>query len=157
MLGSLLAVNNPFPFSISGFTGLTTAQIISFFIVFVIFNAYVVLMVIALVAFYFTSKPRHGVVRTAAIWHFVAVLWMLMAFIGTVWGAPAEKTFLGGTGLATFGIGQRAINEFISMGFAFIAVVCMGVGFARGSRQNRAIREKVLTEGVLADDALAPV
>ena len=98
MLGSLIAVNNPFPFSISGFTGLTTAQIISFFIVFVIFNAYVVLMVIALVAFYFTSKPRHGVVRTAAIWHFVAVLWMLMAFIGTVWGAPAEKTFLGGHG-----------------------------------------------------------
>ena len=37
MLGSLIAVNNPFPFSISGFTGLTTAQIISFFIVFVIF------------------------------------------------------------------------------------------------------------------------
>ena len=39
MLGSLVAVNNPFPFSISGFTGLTTAQIISFFIVFVLFNA----------------------------------------------------------------------------------------------------------------------
>jgi hypothetical protein len=144
MLGSLIAVNNPFPFSISGFTGLTTAQIISFFVVFVIFNAYVVLMVIAMVAFYFTSKPRHGVIRTAAIWHFIAVIWMLMAFIGTVWGAPAEKTFLGGTGLANFGIGQRAINEFISMGFAFLAVVSMGIGFAGASRQNRAIREEVL-------------
>ena len=144
MLGSLVAVNNPFPFSISGFTGLTTAQIISFFIVFVIFNAYVVLIVIAMVAFYFTSKPRNGTVRTAAIWHFVAVVWMLLAFIGTVWGAPAEKTFLGGSGLATLGIGQRAINEFISMGFAFIAVVCMAIGFARGSVQNRAIREEVL-------------
>jgi hypothetical protein len=144
MLGSLIAVTNPFPFSISGFGGLTTAQIISFFIVFVIFNAYVVLIVIAMVGFYFTSKPRHGVTRTAAIWHFIAVIWMLMAFIGTVWGAPAEKTFLGGTGLATLGIGQRAINEFISMGFAFIAVVCMAIGFARASRQNRAIREEVL-------------
>ena len=145
MLGSLLAVNNPFPFSISGFTGLTTAQIISFFIVFVIFNAYVVLMVIALVAFYFTSKPRHGVVRTAAIWHFVAVLWMLMAFIGTVWaGARREDLHLCQLRLATLGIGQRAINEFISMGFAFIAVVCMAIGFARGSVQNRAIREEVL-------------
>jgi hypothetical protein len=144
MLGSLLAVNNPFPFSISGFTGLTTAQIISFFIVFVIFNGFVVLMVVAMVAFYFTSKPRHGVVRTAAIWHFIAVLWMLLAFIGTVWGAPAEKTFLGGTGLGTLGIGQRAINEFIAMGFAFIAVVCMAIGFVRGSAQNRAIREEVL-------------
>jgi hypothetical protein len=144
MLGSLIAVNNPFPFSISGFTGLTTAQIISFLIVFVIFNAYVVLTVIAMVGFYFTSKPRHGVVRTAAIWHFFAVVWMLAAFVGTVWGAPAEKTFLGGTGLGTLGIGQRAINEFISMGFAFIAVVFMAVGFARASSQNRAIREEVL-------------
>jgi hypothetical protein len=144
MLGSLIAVNNPFPFSISGFTGLTTAQIISFFIVFVIFNAYVVLIVIAMVAFYFTSKPRHGVIRTAAIWHFVAVMWMLLAFIGTVWGAPAEKTFLNPIGLANLGIGQRAINEFISMGFAFLAVVSMTIGFAGASRQNRAIREEVL-------------
>jgi hypothetical protein len=69
---------------------------------------------------------------------------MLLAFIGTVWGAPAEKTFLGGSGLATLGIGQRAINEFISMGFAFIAIVCMTIGFARGSAQNRAIREEAL-------------
>jgi hypothetical protein len=144
MLGSLVAVNNPFPFSISGFNGLTTAQIISFLLVFVIFNAYVVLIVVAMVALYQTSKPRHGVVRTAAIWHFYAVIWMLMAFIGTVWGAPAEKTFLGGTGLATLGIGQRAINEFISMGFAVIAVVCMAIGFARASKQNRAIREEIL-------------
>jgi|GEM_PF-2268585 len=144
MLGSLIAVNNPFPFSISGFTGLTTAQIISFFIDFVLFNAYVVLIVIAMVGFYFTSKPRHGVVRTAAIWHFIAVLWMLMAFIGTVWSAPAEKTWLATNSLATLGISQRGINAFISMGFAFIAVVCMAAGFAQASRQNRAIREEVL-------------
>jgi len=157
MLGSLVAVNNPFPFSISGFTGLTTAQIISFFIDFVLFNAYVVLMVIALVAFYFTSKPRHGLVRTAAIWHFIAVIWMLMAFIGTVWAAPAEKTWLQLNTLANMGISQRGINAFISMGFAFIAVLCMTVGFAQGSRQNRAIRERVLTDGVLSDERLAPV
>ena len=144
MLANLVAVNNPFPFSISGFTGLTAAQIISFFIVFVIFNTYVVLTVIAMVGFYYTSKPRHGKVRTAAIWHFVAVLWMLAAFVGTVWGAPAEKTFLGGTGLATLGIGQRAINEFISAGFALIAVICMVIGFARAAAQNREIREEAL-------------
>jgi NADH:ubiquinone oxidoreductase subunit 6 (subunit J) len=144
MLSSLVAVTNPFPFSISGFTGLTGAQIISFFIVFVIFNGYVVLTVIAMAGFYFTAKPRHGQVRTAAIWHFIAVVWMMLAFIGTVWGAPAEKTFLGGTGLATLGIGQRAINEFISMAFALAAIVCMVIGFARASAQNRAIREEVL-------------
>jgi hypothetical protein len=144
MLGSLVALNNPFPFSISGFTGLTTAQIISFFIDFVIFNGFVVLIVIAMVGFYFTAKPRHGVVRTAAIWHFIAVLLMLMAFIGTVWSAPAEKTWLITNSLATLGISQRGINAFISMGFAFIAVGCMAAGFAQGSRQNRAIREEVL-------------
>jgi hypothetical protein len=144
MLANLIAVNNPFPFSISGFTGLTTAQIISFFIAFVIFNVYVVLLVVALVGFYFTSKPRHGKIRTAAIWHFYATCWMLLAFIGTVWGAPAEKTFLGGTGLGTLGIGQRAINEFISMGFALVAVLCMATGFAMASRQNRALREEAL-------------
>jgi hypothetical protein len=144
MLGAMLAVTNPFPFSISGFGGLTTAQIISFFIDFVLFNAYVVLIVIAMVGFYFTSKPRHGVVRTAAIWHFFAVIWMLMAFIGTVWAAPAEKTWLVLNSLSQFGVSQRGINAFISMGFAFIAVVCMAIGFAGASRQNRAIREKVL-------------
>ena len=152
MLGSLLAVNNPFPFSISGFTGLTTAQIISFFIVFVLFNAYVVLIVIAMVGFYFTSKPRHGVVRTAAIWHFVAVLWMLMAFIGTVWGAPAEKTCSLNT-LAKLGVSQRGINAFISMGFAFIAVVCMASA-SPGSAEP-AIREEVLARSERF--ALAPL
>jgi hypothetical protein len=144
MLASLVAVNNPFPFSISGFTGLTTAQIISFFIVFVIFNGYVVLTVISMVGFYFTSKPRHGRTRTAAIWHFFAVIMMLLAFVATVWGAPAEKTFLAGTGLATLGIGQRAINEFISMAFALVAVFFMVAGFAGAARQNRAIREEAL-------------
>ena len=151
MLGSLIAVTNPFPFSISGFGGLTTAQIISFLLVFVLFNAYVVLMVIAMAGFYFTAKPRHGVTRTAAIWHFFAVIWMLMAFIGTVWAAPAEKTWLTLNSLAQNGISQRGINAFISMGFAFIAVICMAIGFAGASRQNRAIRERVLTEGVLSD------
>jgi hypothetical protein len=144
MLGTMLAVTNPFPFSISGFTGLTTAQIISFFIDFVLFNAYVVLIVIAMVGFYFTSKPRHGVVRTAAIWHFFAVIWMIMAFIATVWAAPAEKTWLILNSLGTLGISQRGINAFISMVFAFIAVVCMAIGFAGAARQNRAIREEVL-------------
>jgi hypothetical protein len=157
MLGSLIAVTNPFPFSISGFTGLTTAQIISFFIDFVLFNFYVVLMVIAMVGFYFTSKPRHGVVRTAAIWHFFAVIWMIMAFIGTVWAAPAEKTWLVLNSLSTLGISQRGINAFISLAFAFIAVVCMAIGFAGAARQNRAIRERVLTERVLSDERVAAV
>jgi len=144
MLGSLVAVNNPFPFSISGFNGLTTAQIISFFIDFVLFNAYVVLIVIAMAGFYFTAKPRHGVVRTAAIWHFVAVLWMLMAFIGTVWAAPAEKTWLTLNSLSQLGISQRGINAFHQHGLRLHRRGVHGRRFARASAQNRAIREEVL-------------
>ena len=144
MLGSLIAVNNPFPFSISGFTGLTTAQIISFFIDFVLFNFYVVLIVIAMVGFYFTSKPRHGVVRTAAIWHFFAVIWMLMAFIGTVWAAPAEKTWLVLNSLSTLGISQRGINEFISLALRLHRRRLHGDRLRARLGQNRAIREEVL-------------
>src|SRR5438874_9704031 len=93
---SLVAADSPFPFSISGFTGLTTAQIISFLLMFVLFNFYVVLEAASLVAFYVTAKPRHGTVRTAAVWHFAATLLLLVSFISTVWCAPAEKTFIGG-------------------------------------------------------------
>jgi hypothetical protein len=129
-------------FSINGFTGLTNPNIVSFFIVFVIFNGYAMLEAAALAAFYVTSKPRHGRIRTAAIWHFIASLWLLMALISTVWGAPAEKTFIGASG-TDFGIGQRAINVFIGFGFAAIAVLCMLIGFAQGSRQKREIRDRV--------------
>ena len=145
MLASLVAVNNPFPFSISGFTGLTTAQIISFFIVFVLFNAYVVLIVIALVGFYFTveAPPRRGSARPPSGTS-TRSSGCSRRSSGTVWGAPAEKTFLGGTGLATLGIGQRAINEFISMGFAVIAVLCMAPASPGRPRRTASLREEVL-------------
>jgi hypothetical protein len=140
MESSVLADSNAF--SINGFTGLSNPQIISFFIVFVIFNGYVVLEAAALMAFYVTSKPRHGHVRTAAIWHFFASLWFVLAFISTVWSAPAEKTFMGSDGV-NFGIGQRAITIFIGFGFAAIGVSNMLYGFALGARQKREIREEV--------------
>ena len=121
-----------------------------------LFNAYVVLIVIAMVAFYFTSKPawggshgRHLALRRRPL--------DVDGIHRAVWAAPAEKTWLQLNSLANLGISQRGINAFISMGFAFFAVVCMAVGFAQGSRQNRAIREKVLTEDVLSDDRLVTV
>ncbi len=144
MLGSLIAVNNPFPFSISGFGGLTTAQIISFFIDFVLFNVYVVLMVIAMVGFYFTSKPRHGVDPHG---RHLALLRRDLDAHGLHrdgLGRPRREDLAHPQLPVQLGVSQRGINAFISLGFAFIAVVCMVIGFAGASRQNRAIREKVL-------------
>jgi len=127
-------------FAINGFGGLTTAQIVSFFIMFIIFNFYVVITAAALAAFYFTSKPRHGRVRRAAIWHFVALLWVGLAFISTVWAAPAEKSFVGNSG--DLGIGDRAHSAFIGFGFAAVAIACILIGLVQGARERRVIREE---------------
>lgn len=135
----LLADSNAF--SINLFNGMTPAQIVSVILVFVIFNGYVVLMTAALVAFYLTARPRHGRVRTAAIWHFIAMLLIMVAFISTVWGAPAEKSFIGSDQQA-LGIGSRAVTIFIGFGFAAAGVFCMLIGFAQGARQKRELREE---------------
>jgi hypothetical protein len=109
--------------------------------VFILFNGYVVLEAAALAAFYVTAKPRHGRVRTAAIWHFYAACLLMVSFISTVWGAPAEKTFLGDA--THLGIGQRAIMIFVGMAIAGVALLCMLIGFVAGGRQKRALREEV--------------
>jgi hypothetical protein len=140
----LAAAGDNNAFAINGFTGLHNPNIVSFFIVFVLFNGYVVLMAASLAAFYVTSKPRHGRVRTAAIWHFAASILFMLAFISTVWGAPAEKSFIG-TSPTSLGVGQRAILLFVGMGaFAGPGVLCMLIGFVQGGRQKREFREQAL-------------
>jgi len=138
-VSAVLADQNAF--SINLFNGMTPAQIVSVIIVFVIFNFYVVLITAALVSFYLTARPRHGRTRTAAIWHFFATLWLMAAFVSTVWGAPAEKTFIG-TSASDLGIGIRAILVFVGVGFAGIGAFCMLIGFAQGARQKRELREE---------------
>jgi hypothetical protein len=142
-------------FAINGFTGLTNPQIVSFFFVFLIFNFYVVLMAIALASFYVTSKPRHGQVRSAAIWHFAAACVILFSFVTTIWGAPAEKAFVNTTGsslslsqganITVFGYGVgRAAMMFIGLAFAIFAMNLMLIGFIQGARQRRELRERAL-------------
>ena len=133
-------------FAINGFTGFSNTQIVSFFFMFLLFNGYVVLEAASLAAFYVTSKPRHGRVRTAAIWHFMASVLFMLAFVSTVWGAPAEKSFIGTTAPpAELGVGTRTIALFIGMGiFAAPGVLCMLIGFILGARQKREIREEAL-------------
>jgi hypothetical protein len=136
----VIAAGSNNAFAINGFGGMPVSEIFSFFMVFIIFNFYAVLLAASLVAFYVTSKPRHGRVRTAAVWHFAATCLVLLAFITTVWGAPAEKTFInGGTNV---GIGPAALRAFIGFIFAFMATGCMMVGFMQGARERRRIREE---------------
>jgi len=149
----VIAAGSNNAFAINGFGGMTNAEIVSFFFMFLIFNFYAMLMTAALVSFYVTSKPRHGRVRRAAVWHFVAALWVMLAFISTVWGAPAEKAFVDPAGknltldqpanITIFGLQLgRSGMLFVGFIFAVIAIMCMFVGFAQGARQRRRIREE---------------
>jgi hypothetical protein len=142
-------------FAINGFTGLSNAQIVSFFFVFLIFNFYVVLMAAALGSFYVTSKPRRGRVRTAAMWHFWAAVVLMLAFITTVWGAPAEKAFVNPAGtelslqqpanITIFGLDLgRADMMFVGLFFAIIAINLMLIGFIQAAKQKRELREASL-------------
>lgn len=149
----MVAAGSNNAFAINGFTGLTNPQIVSFFFVFVLFNFYVVLMAAALASFYVTSKPRHGRVRTAAIWHFAAACVLILSFITTVWGAPAEKSFVDAAGtslsleqpanITVLGLGLgRAGMLFVGVFFAVVAINLMLIGFVQGARQKRELREQ---------------
>ena len=140
----IAAGSNNNAFAINGFAGLSNTQIFSFFFMFLLFNGYVVLEAISLAAFYVTAKPRHGRVRTAAIWHFAASVFFMLAFVSTVWGAPAEKSFIGNTTPPLqLGIGQRAVALFIGIGlFAAPGVLCLMIGFLKGAQQKRELREQ---------------
>lgn len=151
----MVAAGSSNAFAINGFTGLTNPQIVSFFFVFLIFNFYVVLTAIALASFYLTSKPRHGQVRTAAIWHFAATCVLMLSFITTVWGAPAEKAFVDAAGqhltltqaanITVFGYAVgRATMMFIGLAFAVIAMNLILIGLIQGFRQRRGLRERAL-------------
>jgi hypothetical protein len=152
-ISSVIAAGSNNAFAINGFGGLTNPEIVSFFITFVIFNFYVVLMAASLAAFFVTAKSRHGRIRTAAVWHFVAAIWVMLAFISTVWGAPAEKAFTDVTGhnlslnqAANITLGGLSLGRagmlFVGFFFALIAILCMLIGLVRGAQQRRQIREQ---------------
>jgi hypothetical protein len=130
-------------FAINGFAGLTGAQILSFWFSFILFNGYVVLEVVALATFYFAARPRSGRPNPAAIWYFIASLLLVISFISTVWGAPAEKTFLDDSG-TYLAVGRKAVMVFIGIGFAGVAVMCMLVGAIDTSRRKKAAQQAVV-------------
>lgn len=130
-------------FAINGFAGLTGAQILSFWLSFILFNGYVGLETIALTTFYFAARPRSGRPNPAAIWYFIAALLLVISFISTVWGAPAEKTFLDDSG-TYLAVGTKAVKIFIGLGFAAVAVVCMMLGAVETARRKRQAAQTVV-------------
>ncbi|HEY8756685.1 MAG TPA: hypothetical protein VIN65_10105 [Candidatus Dormibacteraeota bacterium] len=139
----MLADSSGSAFAINGFAGLTGAQQLSFWLAFILFNGYVMLEVVCLASFYFAARPRSGSPNPAAIWYFIASLWVVMAFITTVWAAPAEKAFLDDSG--TFiAVGTRTVKVFIGLGFAAIAVMCLLIGVVETGRRKRTSRQTLV-------------
>lgn len=126
---------------------MTDHQIISVALAFLLFNGFVGLEVMALAAFYVTSRPRRGRVRTAALWHISAALVFMLCLISTVWSSPAEKAFINADGDQGFFAGERFNKVLIGVAFAAVGIVLMGVGLIRGGRQRRAAAQEALLEG----------
>jgi len=130
------------------FQGMTNHEIVSSILGFLLFNGYVVLLVIALAAFWVASRPRRGRVRSAALWHLGAAAWLMLAFVSTVWAAPVEKSFINPdvAGEPYLG-GERFGKVIIGLVFAAVGVLCMLAGAVHGARQKRAdARNALLAE-----------
>jgi hypothetical protein len=129
------------------FSGMTDHEIVSAILGFALFNGYVVLLAISLAAFWATSRPRRGRVRVAALWHMGAMVWIMLAFISTVWAAPIEKSFVDADGqplTEPFFQGARFQKVIIGLVFAAVAVLCMIVGAVQAGRQKRAAAQQAL-------------
>ena len=137
------------------FNGMSDHQILSAILMFLLFNFFVVLEVIALAAFYVSTRPRRGRVLTAPILYAVAALWFMLSFVSTVWAAPAEKAFTDadnpdiGAHDNLFNLhADRFQKVLIGLSFAAVGVLCMLVGAALGSRQRRVAAQRALLEAV---------
>ncbi|MGI8847756.1 MAG: hypothetical protein ACR2GX_05765 [Candidatus Dormibacteria bacterium] len=132
------------------FTGLSTNQVISAILTFLLFGGYVTLQTLTLGAFYVTSRPHKGRVRTAAAWHLVAGGFTLLAIISTVWAAPAQKSFLDDETTSQlfpidhFDLSWRFTKVEIGLVFAAIATLSMIIGVLAGRAQKRRWREEAL-------------
>jgi hypothetical protein len=132
------------------FTGMTDHEVISSILEFALFNAFVVLEVVALAAFYVASRPRRGRVLTASLWYVLAAVVFMLCLISTVWAAPAEKAFIDATQIDE-PFFNRSADHFQKViwgaGFAFLGVVLMMVGAFHSGLQRRRIAQHELLAG----------
>ena len=127
------------------FSGFTSHQIISFLLAVGVFTVYAGLVALAVIMFYVTSRPSKGRIRTASMWHIVALALFLLSTVTTVWGAPAEKSFLGNTGDQLFDwSADRIFKMEVGAAFAVLGLICLVVGILHGGAQKRAWRDETL-------------
>jgi fucose 4-O-acetylase-like acetyltransferase len=132
------------------FSGMTDHEVVSTILEFVVFNGFVVLTVIALAAFYVSSRPRRGRVLTASLWHVAAACLFMVSLISTVWAAPAEKSFINSSlpDEPYFDFSDPRMQKFLwGAGFAAAGILFMLVGAVLGSRQRRRLAEEELLAG----------
>jgi uncharacterized BrkB/YihY/UPF0761 family membrane protein len=96
------------------------------------------------VAFYVSSKPRRGRVRTASLWYMGAAVIFLFCMVTTVWAAPAERSFIDTDPAGTFFQGERFQKVIIGLVAAAVGVAFMLVGMLSGSRQRRRAAQEAL-------------
>ena len=113
------------------FQGMTNHEIVSSLLGFLLFNGYVVLLVIALSAFWVTSRPRRGRVRVAALWHIAAAFSIMWSFVSTVWAAPVEKSFLDADQQPLEPFFQGVRFQKVVIGLAFAALGLDGASLER--------------------------
>ncbi len=127
------------------FSGMSDHEIISTVLTFALFNVFVLLEVLALAAFYVTSRPRRGRVRTASLWYIVAAVVFVLCLITTVWAAPAEKSFINpDAGGEPFLAGERFTKVLLGLAFALVGVASMAAGAFGAARQRRELAEEAL-------------
>lgn len=137
---------------VNGLTGLSTNEVWSLVLTFLLFGGYVTAEAVALALFYVTSRPRVGRVRTAAVWHFIGAVWFMLAIISMVWAAPAQKSFLDdATTTSLFPLGQalkhpewRFAKVAIGLIIAAIGLACLMAGAVLAGRQKRIWRQQAL-------------
>ena len=127
------------------FNGMTDHEIVSAILDFALFNFFVVLEVVALAAFYVASRPRRGRVLTASLWYALAAVIFMVCLISTVWGAPAEKSFIDAS-QPDEPFFNRSADHFQKviwgLGFAVGGLMLMAAGALHAGRQRRRIAEE---------------
>lgn len=152
-MGRTVAHLGNLPARMNLFTGMSTNEILSTAFTFLLFGFYVTLIAVALGAFYVTSRPREGRVRTAAMWHFWAVILTMVSIVSTVWAAPAQKSFLDDDtvsrlfpfdAITSFDLAWRFPKVIIGFLVALLAILSILIGIVRGRMQKRAWQEEQL-------------
>lgn len=126
------------------FTGMTDRQIISAVLMFALFNLYVICVAGSLAAFYISSRPVRGRVRTGSAIYLVAGVLFMISLVSTVWAAPAEKSFVDNGTMFT---GDRFVKVIVGLVFMAMGLATMAFAAIVTSQQKREAQRQQLAGG----------